>query len=232
MKACTNMSSLGAHQQGSTLSKPLENSIVDLEPLCLWCPPQQTQGQDLRFSQSHSLSCCHQLAMEAVPLLYVTNEGPCPSLSWHLTSLTMSPREAPLAGAFIGLHPRAAGAPILAWIGFLGAGVASEGGDLNGAADVLLLQHRNPLDGDLAGRSKRKHKSAFTNPSLYGAGGRTETNILMGKMSISPQPVFSCDVPQVLPLFNHLCPPNAHGSISHGQPTPRLILAVLQRYQY
>lgn len=166
--------------------------------------------------------------MEAAPLPCVANEGPCPSLSWHLTSLTVSPREAPLAGALIGLHPRAAGAPVLAWIGFLGAGVASEGGDLNGAADVLLLQHRNPLDGDLAGRSKRKHRSAFPSPSLSGAGGGTETSILMGKMSISPKPVFSCDVPQVLPLFNHLCPHKAHGSISHGQPTPRLILALLQ----
>lgn len=63
----------------------------------------------------------------------------------------MSPREAPLAGTLIALQPGAAGASILARVGLLGAGVGTERGDFNGAADVLLLQQGNPFDGDLEG---------------------------------------------------------------------------------
>lgn len=68
-----------------------------------------------------------------------------------LTFLAVSPREAPLAHTLVALHPGAAGASVLAWVGLLGAGVGTEWGDFNGAADVLLLQQGNPFDGDLEG---------------------------------------------------------------------------------
>lgn len=72
--------------------------------------------------------------------------GPSPS---GLTFLAVSPGEAPLAGTLVALQPGAAAAPVLAGVGLLGAGVGSERGDLHGAADVGLLQHGHPLDGDL-----------------------------------------------------------------------------------
>lgn len=82
--------------------------------------------------------------------------GPCHD---SLTFLTMSPREAPLAGTLIALHPGAAGTSVLAWVGLLGAGMGTEGGDFNSAADVLLLQQGNSFDGDLEGG--KGQKSAF-----------------------------------------------------------------------
>lgn len=81
--------------------------------------------------------------------------------------------------------------------------MASEGGDLNGAADVLLLQHGHPLDGDLADTSKGKPKSQPSLPHFSAGpweGDRGQYPLEMDG-NPAPSPTCSCDahLPPLLP---------------------------------
>lgn len=79
-----------------------------------------------------------------------------------LTFLAVGPEEASGAGAFVALQAGFAGPPVLARAGLLSAGMRAERRNLNGAADVLLLQDGDPFDGNLSHwREGRKERLGF-----------------------------------------------------------------------
>lgn len=87
-----------------------------------------------------------------------------------LTFLAVGTGEAPLAGALVALQPGIAHAPVPAGVRLLGAGVGAEGGDLDGAADVLLLQDRDPLNGDLKGAGETRREKSVRGTHRFQVG--------------------------------------------------------------